>query len=287
MKIDFIGIGAGKCASTWIFQCLLEHSEISGPAQKELKFFDSVHQLNKGKDYYLSLFPTDKPDARNGEFSPGYLPSRDAADRIKQWFPEVKLLVTLRNPIDKMYSTYWSNKIGGRGSLAVFETFEDAFHHVPEMIENAKYGKQLEYYFSLFPREQFHIMFYDDVVADPAGVIKNVYEFLGVDTSFVAPSLDRGVNETGAKKIKYPRLMKFIYGTYWKLKRTIFWRYVQQIIDTRKIALILMRFGVGKGGEKIKKPEMNPETRKYLQQKFHEDLELLGKLLHKDFSHYK
>ncbi len=285
--IDFIGIGAGKCASTWIFKCLLEHPEISGPTQKELKFFDSVHQWNKGKDYYLSLFPQERPNAVHGEFSPGYLPSRDAANRIKEWFPNVKLLVTLRNPRDKMYSTYWSNKIGGRGSLAVFDTFEEAYTAVPEMIENAMYGKQLEYYFSLFPRENFHITFYEDVVVNPEQVMRDIYTFLNIDPNFVAPSTRCDVNETGAKKIKYPVLMRFIYGTYWKLKRMKWWSIVRRFIDTRRVAVVLQKFGVGKGGEKIKKPEMSSETVSHLKQVFAEDIALLEKLTGRDLSTWK
>lgn len=69
------------------------------------------------------------------------------------------------------------------------------------MIENAKYGKQLEYYFSLFPREKFHITFYEDVVANPEQVMQDIYTFLGIDSNFIAPSTRRDVNETGAKKL--------------------------------------------------------------------------------------
>ena len=287
-SIDFIGIGAAKSASTWIFQCLLEHPEISGPQQKELKFFDSVHQVKKGKDYYLSLFPDPKPTTKmTGEFSPGYLPSQHAANTIKEWFPNVKILVVLRDPRERMYSTYWSNKMGGRGSLAVFDTFEDAYKNVPEMIENGMYGKQLQYYFSLFPREKFHIMFYEDVVADPALLIKNLYKFLGIDDTFVPPTLHRGVNETGAKKIKYPRLMKLIYGIYWKVKRMPWWNMVRKLIDTRRVAVSLQKFGVGKGGEKIKKPDMNPETVAYLKSVFAPDVTLLEQLTGRDLSGWK
>lgn len=287
-KIDVIGIGAAKSASTWIFQCLLEHPEFSGPEQKELKFFDSIHQVKKGKNYYISLFPNNKTTAKaSGEFSPGYLPSSDAARTIKEWFPDVKLLVVLRDPRERMYSTYWSNKIGGRGSLAVFDTFKQAYTSVPEMIENGKYGKQLQYYFSLFPREHFHIMFYEDVVADPTGLIKDLYRFVGIDENFVPPSLLRGVNETGSKKIKYPRLMKLIYGMYWRLKRMSWWAWVRKIIDTRRVAVALQKFGVGVGGEKIKKPDMNPETVRYLKSVFAEDIVLLEQLTGRDLSAWK
>jgi hypothetical protein len=120
MRVDFIGIGSGKCATTWAYTCLLEHPQISGPDVKELNFFvtekntiserDFEHYklfYNKGIESYLERFKRCPSDSVKGEISVAYLTDSGAAELIKKYFPDVKILVFLRDPVERAYSSYW------------------------------------------------------------------------------------------------------------------------------------------------------------------------------------
>lgn len=286
-NLDFTGIGTTKAASTWFFKCLSEHPQVNASREKEMRFFDNLHNFNRGLRWYFSFFPDAQPGQVSGEFSPSYLYSADTAKRIKESFPNVKMIAVFRNPVDKIYSSYWSNKTGGRGSMVGFDSFEEALDGVVGMRETALHGAQLANYLELFPKSQIHTLLYDDVRADPEKVMRDIYMFLGIDENFVAPSTHRGVNETGDKRIKYPWLFKFFYGAYWRIKK-IPWllRFVQMFNPTR-ISIMLRNIGTRKGGEKFKKPEMNPETRERLRKFYADDVKLLGELIGRDLSAWK
>lgn len=288
MNIDFIGIGTPKAASTWVFQCLSEHPQICGSSEKEVCFFNNPFNFKKGFDWYYSFFRHRKPGQIIGEFSPPYIYKKETAQKIRELLPQVKLIVTFRNPIEKLYSMFWYNKIGGRGSMALFGTFEDALRDVPGMKENALHAQQFSHYVALFPKEQIHVIFYDDILENPEKVLAETYEFLGVDSTFIAPSIRRDVNETGNKRIKFPILFKTIYKIYWAIKkRNGLWKWLKKNIDTTKLSILLGRVFSSYGGKKIQKPPMDPQTRQSLQDFFKQDIALLEQLTGRNLSHWK
>ena len=282
--LDFVGIGTTKSASTWIFKCLSEHPGVCASREKEMRFFDSVFNFAKGFDWYFSFFPQTKPGQVSGEFSPSYIYSQDTAKRIHRSFPQIKMIAVFRNPVDKMYSSYWANKTGGRGSMVVFDTFEDAMSGIVGMPEQAFHGAQLKKYFEIFPREQFYFLLYDDIRANPEQAMRGIYKFLEVDEDFVAPSTHRGVNETGDKRVRFAPLFKIVYGIYWKMKKHPWMLKLIKSLNPTGISIALRDLGVRKGGQKFKKPEMNPVTRARLNRFYEEDVRLLGELIGRDLS---
>jgi hypothetical protein len=124
--IDFIGIGAAKCGTTWLAKCLEEHPDIlmsSGKSKKELLFFNNsesvdkfrdekVSYFDKGYSWYLKQFPDPEIGKIRGEFTTLYLTDTDAAKRIKEFNPNVKIIAILRNPINMINSTHWFRKTG-------------------------------------------------------------------------------------------------------------------------------------------------------------------------------
>src|SRR5690606_30424745 len=103
-KIDFIGIGASKSASSWVYQCLSEHPSICASRRKEIRFFDNIHNFKKGLVWYFSFFPEKKEGQLMGEFSPMYIELTQTAKRIKELFPDVKMIAIFRNPVERIYS---------------------------------------------------------------------------------------------------------------------------------------------------------------------------------------
>jgi hypothetical protein len=132
-SIDFIGIGAARSGTTWLSECLRQHPDILFPkndtpdairpgviklkGEKELDFFIRGYEKNLspeifsnnslGLDWYLAQFPSAQPNKVRGEFSPTYMADPDSAKLIRDTFPNIKLIVSLRNPVDMIYSLYW------------------------------------------------------------------------------------------------------------------------------------------------------------------------------------
>ena len=123
-KVDFIGIGAGKCGTTWISKCLAEHPQVCFSIPKETFFFNrDVGVFNdpnlisssdqcyskydrEGIKGYTKYFQHYKRGQIRGEWCVGYLGDSLASQKIKMEFPNVKILVCLRNPIDRAYSHF-------------------------------------------------------------------------------------------------------------------------------------------------------------------------------------
>lgn len=189
--VDFIGLGAQKAGTSWLYACLYEHPELCCP-QKELHFF-SRDRYKKGLKWYESQFSRCDEEFKKGEFSTSYLYSREAPTRIVKDYPEAKLIAVIRNPIDRAYSQYRNaikaGEISGRCS------FEHYLEQEPSAKEQGLYGKQLYRYFQYVSTRVLLVMVYEDIEKDPIEFLKKVYGHLEVDPEFVPKSLRSRVNE--------------------------------------------------------------------------------------------
>ena len=107
MKPNFLIIGGQKCASSWFDNCLRQHKQIFLPNfkhKKEINFFDKYY--DNGYEWYENLFVCGKNYLAVGETSSHYLSNRNVAQRIFKYIPDTKIIVLLRNPIDRAFSHY-------------------------------------------------------------------------------------------------------------------------------------------------------------------------------------
>lgn len=179
---NFIYIGAAKCASTWIFRSLQAHPQVYVPPAKDLFFFDREYE--RGIGWYQSFFePAGAQHIRVGELSHFYLYSQEAAQRIRENVPWVKLIACVRNPIRRAWSAYMFKKRNGLVSCDL----ETALRDDPRMIDHGFYSSYVSYYSSLFGDAQFKVLVYDDLEADPVGFGRRLYELLDVDPDFQNP----------------------------------------------------------------------------------------------------
>ena len=195
MLPNFLCIGTQRSGSTWLYKCLSEHPEVFLPTVKEVSFFDS--HFDKGVSFYESFY-TDAGQAKAiGDVTPGYIYGKKCPARIAEHLPEVKMIAVLRNPIDRAYSAYdffVKNEAG--------KTFDQAFGGNPGsldeglqwMLELGVYHTQIESYFAHFPRDQFLILPYENLVGDNAWALNEIYNFLDVDPNFRPSMVDQTVN---------------------------------------------------------------------------------------------
>lgn len=188
---DFIGLGAQKAGTSWIYSCLYEHPQICMPL-KEIHFFSRQRNWSKGYEWYEEVFEPCSPDVKAGEFSTTYLFDPLTPERIYQRYPYVKLIASLRNPVERAYSNYMNTIKSGVVHRDVL--FEEAVKSHPEYIEQGRYATQLRRYLQCFPREQFLLLVYEDCLTHPLEFIQSIYRFLEIDTGFVPSMLHKKVN---------------------------------------------------------------------------------------------
>lgn len=195
---DFLGIGAQKAGTTWLFEMLSAHPGMAFPAGKEVHFWD--WNTNRGLDWYRGLFAGAPADAKVGDVTPGYavLP-REAVAAVHGAMPGARLLFIARNPVERAWSAAlmvlrWGLMYEHEASDAWFlDVFRSA-----QSLGRGDYAACLENWLSAFPREQLLVLLYDDLVADPTAVLEQACRHVGADPApvrhWTADRLGRRVN---------------------------------------------------------------------------------------------
>lgn len=196
---DFLVIGAARCGSTWIHEALKEHPAIAMPLdRKEIHFFNRDSHYAQGLGWYAPFFTHKTDDQICGEVTPSYLSDEKAAARIAQHVPKAKLVVSLRNPAERAFSSYTGYVMAGKLSPSdtIFEADKKLdFDNQSSLLAHGHYAEHLARYFSLFPRENILVLFYEDLAKDPQNFISRIYTFLEVDATYQPAVLNKRVNE--------------------------------------------------------------------------------------------
>jgi len=135
---------------------------------------------------YLALFAGVTTEEAIGEASPLYLGSMTAPMAIRRQLPDVRLVAILRNPIDRAYSGYQMHLRSLRTELPTSQAFDPNQHWV----QQGMYHAMLARYYELFDSSRIKVLLFDDLKADPAGLLRELYRFLAVDEHFIPPSLE-------------------------------------------------------------------------------------------------
>jgi hypothetical protein len=205
--IDFIGIGAPKCGTTWLSAQLEAHPQIGFAPDKEVYYFadtiarriadQELHCFDRGVAWYHKQFPALAGAIKcRGEFSPSYLYSEEAATRIAAYRPDIKLLVCLRPPAQMIYSWYWYGRNTVVASLP--KSFEEMMQN-PFLRDLGCFARHLRPYLDRFPAKNILVVQFDAIRRDPDRVRQGVYEFLNVAANF-KPQLEAGKNPARAPR---------------------------------------------------------------------------------------
>jgi hypothetical protein len=171
---DFLYIGTSKAGSTWLFNALAVCPDVWLASNKGLYFFDA--HFDRGPDWYRQQFQG--ADGRAvGEFSHSYLSSPEAPPRIAEYSPAMRLLVCLREPVDRAFSDYLDlvKNNGFTGS------FNEAIEQHPRLLDRGRYATHLSRYLEHFPMSQIHVGLFDDLKTGAQTYADEVYDFLGLD----------------------------------------------------------------------------------------------------------
>ena len=240
---DFIIIGTARSGSTSLYYNICQHPCVLSAAYDELGYFDSNFHL--GLNWYRSLFPTlfskwivkqKKQFAITGEDTPFYIWNPLVAKRILKILPKIKLIVVLRNPVDRAYSNYHLGIRAGSENLSFEDAIQielkklneinDEFEHNVEKytiprsyIAKGFYANQLKIWLELFNSEQLIIISTEDLESNPQGTLDRIYDFLKI------PKNHKLIPEK-QKKASYPKMKnetrKFLIDLYKKHNAELF-----------------------------------------------------------------
>lgn len=273
---DFIGIGAMRCGTTWVADKLRSHPGIYIPPNfKELHYFDKFYR--KGIDWYEDHFSNKKENQIAGEFTPKYLRDEIISSFIYKDYPNVKLIISLRDPVKRAYSHY--NFLKKHSSIS--NDFYDAlFDDNYEILKAGLYGKQITTYLTLFPRENIHIIMFDDIINSPEAVVKELYKFLDVSMEFIPKGLTKILNKKNMVR------SNIISRSIRKTKQ-----YFRPKSASRRVIRYLGLYHFFKlvqilNSKNYVEIEIDQKTENYLKDYYHEDLLILNKLLDGKVSHW-
>ncbi|MCB9812593.1 sulfotransferase [Candidatus Nomurabacteria bacterium] len=172
-----ICVGSQKAGTSWLFKCLEEHPEVCGARGKETNFF--TKDTSDTSDYY-HLYNDCNHKPVFFEASPLYLYDKDAPQRIKASFPDAKIIILLRDPVERTLSHF--RHIKNNGHLKESVLVESAVVEFPELIEYSLYTKWTGNYAEVFPKEQVLFIDYKEICNKPQNVIDKVCDFLDIAT---------------------------------------------------------------------------------------------------------
>lgn len=172
---NFLYIGPDKAGSSWLHDVLIEHPQIFMTPAKDLYFFDRYY--DKGVDWYASHFEKATDERIVGEVCQDYLFHPEAAARVEAVLDSPRFMVTLRDPVDRAFSSYlYMLKMGQQPG-----SFAEAVETRPELIDHGRYGSGLARFADRFGDDSVHVAVFDDLGPDPQGFIDRLLDWLGVD----------------------------------------------------------------------------------------------------------
>jgi Sulfotransferase domain len=205
---NFFIVGAAKSGTTSLYQYLRQHPDIYMPAElgwKEPSYYCDTYGV-ANYEFYLSLFKDANTQKRIGEASTAYLSSPESARRIYDAVPDAKIIMVLRNPVDRAYSLYkWMFQHGYETISRFEEALEAEIHDrkdKPEFMSgkfykgsfsyywdflyfsSGLYYEQVKRYYHLFPKGQMAVIIFEEFAKDTRQTVRSLYKFLGVDTAF-------------------------------------------------------------------------------------------------------
>jgi len=197
MRVDFVIGGTQKGGTSALDSFLRQHPEICMPdTKKELHFFDREAENTDYKKYHANFKPKLKQHVI-GEASPIYMYWETTPYRIWKYNPKMKWILVLRNPVERAFSAWNMETKRGKEKLSFAEAVEkepercsEALplqHRVYSYVDRGFYAHQVRRLFNIFRKDNCLVLLNEELRNDHTKTLRHVFEFLGVDDSFVPP----------------------------------------------------------------------------------------------------
>tara|TARA_Y100001954_G_scaffold234097_1_gene288742 strand:- start:51 stop:956 length:906 start_codon:yes stop_codon:yes gene_type:complete len=292
---NFMCIGAAKCATTSLYNILKQHPQIGLSSFKEPHFFDNINNFKNGKEWYLdSYYKNLNSYCALGEFTPTYLASKHAPQRILNFFGhKMKFIVILRNPVDRSYSHFLHTKRDSHETLTFVQALENEDKRLEKTNDNqnfisflrysyiyqSKYYMHIKNYLKFFNMDQFHFVKFDDFVNDRKNTLNKILKFLDVSTN---EDLDINVYSNKASVARSKKLKSLMKKN--SIVKRIFKLMIPSLVVRQKLRNIVH----ASNNKASAKPVLTQEVRNYLYNQFFcKDILDLEKMLNLNLNTWK
>lgn len=232
---DFLVVGAGRAGTTSLHQYLARHPDVYLPTTKAPSYWYAVARpaaaelpasFVRSERTYKSLFGGCRADQRCGEVSPVYLAATDVPARVVSQCPDIRIVLILRHPVDRVYARWVARRRDGLEPTPTFEALLDKEWSQPLERDDAHatymasgiVTPTLRQWFALVPEERRLVLWFEDFARDTGGSMRTVCRFLGVRDD-VDLGTARRHNASGGR-IRHP-LVRGIWAASFPLRRAV------------------------------------------------------------------
>lgn len=278
--MSFIGIGAQKCASTWVSNVLRSHPDIAMPQQEPLDFFS--YSYENGFRWYESQIASAAPRSCRGEMSQSYFHEQPVIDRVKSYQnyinSDLKIVVSLRNPVERALSQH--RHLVRLGRIPTEDlSFESAFASNPTYQNQGMYYHHLSRWIESFGKDRIHVILMEDIREDPSTVARELYRFLEVSDDSVPTDLHKTRNKSYVPR---SRQLDAVRTSVSKTMRALGAHGIWRAAGNLGLRNLYRRFNHQSSSQVI--PDPKPETLIELRSKFAKDVRQLSQLLDRDLT---
>jgi hypothetical protein len=256
LKPSIFIVGAQKAGTTMLQGLVAKNPSIKPPKEKEIAFFTRSYSYDQGVEHYLKQFPKRRlfRQFKTFDATPNYLSSPECAGRIHALFPKAKILIVLRDPVDRAYSAwnmyrrmvrektpifmerqehaepavkaYWQPYLS-RGEWISFEECVDAELNDqapvrPDCVRRGLYADQVQRYLDWFGPAQVHLMRFSDLKNNTEALLNDVFSFLGLDPMAFPEENRQRMNKGRYDSGISPELQKRLEAYYESSNRKVF-----------------------------------------------------------------
>jgi hypothetical protein len=270
---EVIGVGPGRTGSTWLHRVLEGHVDLPYGI-KETQFFSTF--FYKGIGWYERHFRYATGERKIVDICP-YFFKGEARDRIKAFIPDARIITTMRDPVDRLYSMY---KLLRHSGTARRGTFEDTLKGWPSMAGGNRYAFHLKAWFDTFGRDNVLVTIYDELRAEPQSYVNRVTDFIGIERISLAEKSHLS-DETNSFALA-PKNRKLA-------RRATALKYWLRGQQAYRVVSLLERAGVWEfcGGRGDPFPTLTLEQDARLREHFLPEVEALEEMLKLDLSAWK
>lgn len=296
---NFLIIGAAKSGTSSLHFYLDQHPEIYMTPEKQTYFFASEgeepqfrgpgdqeeirrHLITRMEDYEAK-FAGVTTEKAIGEACSVYLYDTKAPAAIRRHVPDAKLIIILRDPAERAYSSFMQMARDGYETTSDFaealkledQRIRENWRHLWHYRARGFYYEQIQRYLNLFDKSQTRIYLFEDLKNDPQAMLKDIFQFLGVDDTFV-PDTSGKYNATGIPRSR--ALLRLIMRPN-AIKTLAKPLLPKRLRDTVKTFVTTSPMS-------LRRPPMSPEVRRDLVEGYREDIVHLQGLLGRDLSRW-
>lgn len=291
---DFFIVGAPKCGTTALYTYLRQHPDVYMPDEKEIYYFcDDLFSRKpvRTEQEYISLFAPGAGAKRVGEATPWYLYSQSAARRIREFSPAARIVISVRHPVDMMYSLHSEKVYRGQEPIedfarAIQREREGSRPPIPPELDPprgvetyraaARFAPHVRRYQETFGRQAVHVVVFDDIVSGSTEWFDQLLEFL--DVSLVPLPVGEQVNPNKVlRSATLTRLLRSPPPRIMQLAKSVL-----PTSGRRLLIGALWKFNT------VRRPrrEIDPDLRLQLTEELSDDIRELATLIGRDLTHW-